>query len=205
LGLHGRALRARDDDEDTMTEGKPRPRVLWTDLETTGLEPREGIILEIALIVTEPDLTEIARFQSVFRSPSWVRWFPMVPEVEAMHRASGLLDECERFEEGPAATWLRVADFLAEHAGALPPMIAGSSIHFDRAWLKEHAPWIVRGCHYRMLDVSGVRELLRATGRDAPERADKPHRAMPDIEASLALARWFAAGFRTAQFPEGAP
>lgn len=187
-------------------ETKPRPRFLWTDLETTGLDPFYGAVLEIAMIVTEPDLSEVARFHAVF--PTHDRRDEvdaMDVSVFQMHHASGLLLECERVDEPRPRIWERVTDFVLTHRGETP-ILAGSTVHFDRSWLLHHALGFERwGVHYRLLDVSGVRELLRATGRDAPERADKPHRAMPDVEASLALGRWLAAGMRNAVFPEGAP
>jgi oligoribonuclease len=192
--------------------------ICWLDLETTGLVPESGEILEIAAILTDDELVEIDRFASLVRPP---RGFEskMDDFVTKMHEASGLLAALEVVENGQYLSsvcgeferWLRMAarghalrsgvdvDAMSESdiRGTLKKVpLGGNSIHFDRAWLRHHAPEIEALFLHRNVDCSTVNEMARRWTPDVhdarPGAGAKPaHRALADVRESIALARYY--------------
>src|SRR5690606_15430889 len=139
-------------------------RLIWIDLETTGLDPDRHVIIEIAVIVTGPDLVEVAEPLCRLAYPSRKSLDVMDPMVREMHETSGLLaeyfDEYERnpylFGEGRIGARTvesKVLEYLQEYTapGACP--LAGSSVHFDRAFLARWMPRVHAYLHYRNFDV----------------------------------------------------
>lgn len=179
-------------------------RLTWIDLETTGFEPGtsapgDHAILEIGIVITEADLTEVA-------SRSWVVWQPphvlalMDDRVRAMHTASGLLDEVAAIHAS-SDKWIKdkcVGDvageallFLRTHVDPRTSPLCGSSVWFDHGFLVRDMPHVRGHLHYRMIDVSTVKELARRW-RPGLEPAKKlAHRALDDIRETLAEARLY--------------
>lgn len=152
--------------------------LVWLDLETTGLDPAIRRVLEVGVIVTTPDLVEIDRFHSVVSA----------------------------FDLRILRDWLRAQ--LGEHApdvggvdeGDRVPRLAGSSVHFDRGFLRRHLPYVDVLFHYRHIDVGALNECARLWWPEAYEKRPaqrRLHRAIPDLEDTLALARHYrdALGF----------
>lgn len=177
----------------------------WVDLETTGLEPHPGQILELGVVITNDQLIEIDR-RSWVVSPLGVPMSPSTPDrrtwamsqyVLDMHTQSGLIEECLTIGrplcevEEEARTWISDT-----HAGSLA-LMARSSIHFDRSWIKVHMPDLDEVFGYRMIDVSSIKELVARwwPGREYKVEGEKPHRAMLDIDHSIRELRYYAAEF----------
>lgn len=170
---------------------------LWIDLETTGLDERKGEILEAALVVTDNDLNELHAQDWVF--PFEGETCPVDDFVRKMHTTNGLWAECKAlvgaapFAEARrkgAEELLAVMRRFTER-GTTP--IAGSTIAFDKAWLKEHMPAVAAHFSHRNLDVSVLGELA---ARWAPEvYAGRPktgaHRALADVRTSIAALRYW--------------
>lgn len=188
----------------------------WIDLEATGLDATKDAILEVASIVTDDQLQEVGRFHRV------VSWGPAKqlthlgansPEdqitqasdlmkidhvIIALHARSGLWTEVSETAHTAADVDDQLAHFLEQFSigqDGQRAQIAGSSIWFDRAFMSVHLPRALRQLHYRCVDVSTLNELAR---RFWPQLYQKVpgkreiHRAMPDIEDSLALCRYYA-------------
>ncbi len=173
------------------------------DLETTGLTDsgpgglyRGGRILEIGLMLVRPDLTMAATWQATVCPdvPVGLLRAECAAAVREMHDASGLWAECE------TGTPLRdlVVDALAwltstgVEAKTLP--LLGSSVHFDREWLKHgKAPELEAHAHYQNVDVSTVRQLADAwyPGYEMGSRPVKAHRAIADLHDTLAELRFY--------------
>lgn len=170
---------------------------LWIDTETTGLDPTTDDLLEIAVVVTRNDLTEIGAFDIVIAPDSDVAASVerMDDFVRQMHTRNGLIEAMH----GADAHHPRVADYLA--AGAIdrltvghdgPFLLGGNSITHDRGFLALHAPQTFSRLHYRSIDVSGIeQEMIRdgygqqiAAWRDRFEPSGA-HRALGDIRDSI--------------------
>ncbi len=170
-------------------------RLVWIDLEMTGLDLSRDQIVEIAAIVTDGDLTELdAGCSFVVRPPDLSILETMEQVVLSMHTTSGLLTE---IPDGIplAEAGERVLAYIRSHvpeAGRAP--LAGSSVHVDRGYLARDLPALDAHLHYRIVDVSSVKELVR---RWYPRVyfAARPktggHRALADTRDSIAELRYY--------------
>lgn len=157
-------------------------RLLWVDLETSGLEPREDRLLEAGLLVSDSELREEAATSLVISCPDADR-LPMHEGVRAMHQASGLLEEARLSRLTTAEAEQHLLGWVYRH-GADGLWMAGSGVGaFDRPWLKVHMPQLARVWHHRTLDATTVRLLC------AVPKGEQAHRALPDMRRDLALVR----------------
>lgn len=172
-----------------------KPAFVWIDLETTGLNPDTDCILEIGVMITDRDLDEIARAQwFVDDGDALDRIANADDVVRKMHEKSGLWRE---LATAPARNRSRVvaesecAAFIREHCPD-PLPLAGSTIGFDRSFLRVHAPRVLDVVHYRSLDVSSLKLLANAWGYPpAVKTREAVHRAIPDLEDSIAELRHY--------------
>lgn len=177
----------------TEAEKKRLPtRLLWVDLEMTGLRPETDVILEVAVIVTDFALNEVARYESgvkygqelLERLMNENPWYNDFPENKAhfLSRA-GQGDELESIEQELVA-------FVHEHFGDEPAVLAGNSIHNDRNFIKHWWPEFDHTLHYRMLDVSAWKVWMQGAYGVEFEKTDT-HRALGDIRESIAELRYY--------------
>jgi oligoribonuclease len=164
--------------------------LVWFDCETTGLDPRNDKLLEVAVVLTDGRLQERAVFRAVlyFDKPIQNDW------VRNQHTQSGLLEACQVATRTREEVDQGIVDWLETHGiPAKAGVLAGSSIHFDRSFIREHLPRLDAALHYRMVDTSSFNEVAM---RFAPEAyASRPsvpkekiaHRAMPDIRHSISV------------------
>lgn len=159
-------------------------KLLWVDLEMTGLEPRKDRILEVAAIATDWHFKEYGTLESVIHQP---------PEVlQAMdewcitqHGASGLTQRVQESREGEADVERLLLDFLAQHFdGDERILLAGNSIHQDRRFIRKYWPKLDAKLHYRMLDVSAWKVVFEGRYRKKFTKPEK-HRALDDIRGSI--------------------
>jgi oligoribonuclease len=166
--------------------------LVWLDLETTGLEPLGGRILEAAYAITTIDdlETPLKRFSSVISAGDWENLASR--EAVAMHNASGLAGALKRprshvplidFESIICQNIDKVYDEASLYTTPLFHL-AGSSIHFDRRWIRHYMPALETRLHYRMLDVSALRLMFGDQGLSTREST---HRAASDVDRSIAM------------------
>ncbi len=164
--------------------------LVWMDLEMTGLDHTADVIVEIATLVTDDDLNVVAEGPDlVVHQPDEVL-AKMDPFVLEMHTRSGLLDLIKAstmsLEEAGAAT----LEFIRHHAPVARTVpLCGNSIGTDRRFLATYLPEIEEHLHYRSVDVSSLKELIRRWHPDVlTQRGWKQgsHRALDDIRESVA-------------------
>ena len=163
--------------------------LVWMDLEMTGLDHTTDVIVEIATIITDDDLQILAEGPDlVVHQPDDVL-ARMDPFVVDMHTRSGLLDEIKASEISLEAAGAATLEFIKEHVpepASVP--LCGNSIGTDRRFLAAALPDIENHLHYRSIDVSSVKELVKRwyPGVDASRpRGQGSHRALDDIRESI--------------------
>lgn len=166
-------------------------RLAWIDLETTGLDPLNDRILEVACIVTDVEprggCSEVARYEAITDAARRVEFETLDPVVQVMHTTNLLWDASLVRGRSIGDIENELVEFLETHAPRA--QLAGSTVSFDRSFLHSWMPRAARVLHYRNLDVTTLNEVARRwwpTVHANRPRPEKPaHRAMADLEASI--------------------
>jgi len=181
--------------------------LVWLDLEMTGLETDRHVIVEIATIVTDDDLTVVAEGPDLVIHATPEELAEMGDFVTAMHTKSGLLTAISASTLSVREAEVATLDFLKSHgieSGTTP--LAGNSIGTDRRFLARYMPELENFLHYRVVDVSTVKELVKRWYPDVvaarPEK-DSTHRALDDIRDSIAEMAFYRANVFQARPAEG--
>jgi oligoribonuclease len=169
------------------------PRLVWVDLEMTGLDPESCAIVEIATIVTDQDLAVLAEGPCLVIRPPDDALARMNAFVRDLHQRSGLLERIHASTVTLADAQRETLSFLEQHASKGTSPLCGNSVWKDRAFLEKYMPDVVAFLHYRMIDVSTVKELVRRwypPPLHAPKKREV-HRALDDIRESIAELEWY--------------
>ncbi len=171
-------------------------RLVWIDCEMTGLDLGADALIEVAALVTDFDLNVLGEGVDVVVKPPQEAIDQMDEFVRNMHTVSGLLDELD------IGITLREAEeqvlaYIKEHCpeGSRPPL-AGNTVATDRAFLQRDMPELESFLHYRIVDVSSIKELARrwyprAYFNSPPKTGN--HRALADIQESIEELRYYRA------------
>lgn len=163
--------------------------LLWLDLEMTGLDPDRERIIEIATVVTDSNLKVIAE------GPDLVIFQPdkLLNAMDAWntkhHGASGLINGVRSSTITTEKAEAQTLEFVAQHCERNKTPLAGNSIHQDRAFLVRYMPKFADFLHYRNVDVSTIKELVRRWYPKIYEKRPRKtgdHRAKGDILDSIA-------------------
>ena len=181
-------------DENAWAANRPQERLVWIDCEMTGLDLGKDVLVEIAALVTEADLTPIDEGINVVIRATEEQLTGMDPFVVNMHTESGLLPLIASGEDLVIAED-RVLDYVKQHIPeARKAPLAGSSIYVDRMFLAKYMPRLDAHLHYRLVDVSSVKELTRRwyprVYFNAPKKVGG-HRALADIFDSIRELRYY--------------
>jgi oligoribonuclease len=165
-----------------MTKHDIPTKLLWVDMEMTGLVPTKDRILEVAAIITDWDFKELASFETVVKQSKAVLR-NMSAFSHQHHGASGLSDKVPfgMPEDEAEAT---VCELVKAYFGAEPAVLAGNSIHQDRQFIRAWWPKLEEKLHYRMVDVSAWKVVLQAKYGLMYEKKEA-HRALDDIRESI--------------------
>jgi oligoribonuclease len=169
-------------------------RMVWIDCEMTGLSLSDDALIEVAVLVTDSELNVLGDGVDIVIRPPAEALDTMPDVVRAMHTASGLLDELEggtTLEDAER----RVLEYVRKHVpepGRAP--LCGNSVGTDRGFLVRDMPTLEDYLHYRIVDVSSIKELARRWYPKAyfnsPEKSGN-HRALADIRESIAELRYY--------------
>jgi oligoribonuclease len=169
--------------------------LVWLDMEMTGLDAARERIIEIATILTDGQLTEIAVGpELVIHQPDDVL-AAMDDWNTKHHGASGLVRRVKESLISDADAEAQTIAFINAHVSAKErPVLAGNSIHQDRRFIRRYMPALETRLHYRMVDVSTIKELARRwypqLVAQQPQKRDT-HRALDDIRESIDELRFY--------------
>lgn len=175
-------------------------RLCWLDLEMTGLNPVDNVIVEVAAVVTGADFVPLGSVEHVVWQPP-AALSAMEPVVQQMHTENGLLKDIPQKGIPLRDAERAVMDLLRRHMGPGEGILCGNSIHTDRLFLARHMPMVERYLHYQHLDATSVRLMLAAHASAWQPPAPPPsrsHRAMDDIRASMLEMSFFRDQLRAA-------
>ena len=169
-------------------------RLVWIDCEMTGLDLARDALIEIACLVTDGNLTVLDEGVDLVIKPPAEAVDGMLPVVRNMHTTSGLIEEL-----GAGVTLAEAQEQVLRYVRSHIPdarkvPLCGNSIATDRAFLARDMPELDAFLHYRMVDVSSVKELARRwyprAYFNSPEKNGN-HRALADIRESIAELRYY--------------
>ncbi len=166
--------------------------LFWVDLEMTGLGD-DQVIVEIASLITDANLNILAEGPEIAIHRTAEEMGRMEDWPAAQHKKSGLLDRIEASDINVKEAETRTLDFLKKWGpeGKLP--LCGNSIWVDRRFLHKEMPTLESYLHYRMIDVSSIKELVDRWYPKSLRPPDKKgtHLAMGDVRESVEELRWY--------------
>ena len=171
-------------------------RLVWIDCEMTGLDLVSDALIEVAALVTDSELNILGEGVDLVVKPPEAALAGMKPIVLEMHTASGLLDELAAgctLEEAEQ----QVLDYVRAHVpDPNKAPLAGNSIGTDRGFLARDMPLLEQHLHYRVVDVSSIKELVRRwyprVYFQSPPKTGN-HRALGDIKDSIEELKYYRA------------
>lgn len=175
---------------------------MWIDCEMTGLDLGADALIEVAVIVTDYELVPLGEGIDVLIKPPAAALEQMGDYVRSMHSSSGLLDELDG-----GLSMAEAQRVVLDHVRSLVPtartaQLAGNSVGTDKAFLARDMPDLIDYLHYRVVDVSSIKELAKRwfprTFFQAPQKQGG-HRALADILESIDELRYY----RAVLFPDG--
>ena len=191
LRLYGGAVTTTND---AANQRALSDRIIWIDCEMTGLSLRTDALVEVAALVTDFELTVLGDGIDVVIKPPADAIAQMDEFVRDMHTTSGLLDELDAgvsLGEAQSMVLDYVRQFVPEPRKA---PLGGNSVATDRGFLARDMPDLEAHLHYRIIDVSSIKELSRRwyprVYFNAPKKAGG-HRALADIKESIAELRYY--------------
>ena len=163
-----------------------KKNLIWIDLEMTGLDPEKMVILEIAAVVTNNELEIIAKGPNIAINYPDEILQSMEEWSMIHHKKSGLLDrvksssyDCQKAEQ-------EILDFISIHCKKGESPLCGNSIWQDRRFLIKYMPELESFFHYRNIDISSIKELVKRWYPDIPPyQKEKSHLALNDILESI--------------------
>ena len=168
-----------------------RAKLLWIDLEMTGLDPTKDKILEVAAIATDMDLNEIATYEAVAKVDDQIIKTRMVGEFwEKNSKSRDALIQQNATGKPIKTIEKELVEFLDQNFTKKEIYLAGNSIHQDRKFIEKEMPMLNKRLHYRMLDVSAWKIYFENAMN---KKFIKPenHRALDDINGSIEELKWY--------------
>ncbi|MDB5164974.1 MAG: oligoribonuclease [Candidatus Saccharibacteria bacterium] len=171
-----------------MIDKKATPtKLLWVDLEMTGLDPHQDVILEVAAEITDFNFKTLGSYEAIVQQPKDIVVYRMQKNIWWKDYPANRDEFVRKTESGKPSMQVEqeLIELVKEHFGDEPAVLAGNSIHNDRNFIKQWWPELDLKLHYRMLDVSAWKVFMQAK-YDVQFEKKEVHRAFDDIQASIA-------------------
>jgi oligoribonuclease len=167
---------------------RSKKNLVWIDCEMTGLDPEKHTLLEIATIITNYDLEIIARGPVLAIRQSERKLQAMDAWCQRTHRKSGLLDRVREEGVSLADAERQTYNFVKRYCYAQTAPLCGNTIGQDKRFLVKYMPMLHEFLHYKVIDVSSIKLLASEWygGKYEPPKKQELHRALNDIEGSIA-------------------
>lgn len=183
-----------------MIDKKAIPtKLLWVDLEMTGLDAENDVILEVAAEITDFDFKTLGSYEAIVRQPKELVVERMRKNIWWADYPDNRDEFISKVEKGKPSEQIQseMIELIELHFGSEPAVLAGNSIHNDRNFIKKYWPELDIKLHYRMLDVSSWKIFMQGKHGVQFEKKEV-HRAFDDIQASIAelqhYLEWFKDG-----------
>ena len=179
-------------------------RLIWCDIETTGLDPNKEMLLEVGFKITDLELNVLSETSELFWSDEYAEYCVkknIDPYVWEMHSKSKLWDYAKRAGSSPYIARVGIIQWLEANNVTKNEPICGSSVQFDRGWLDVWIPEAIGQFSYRNIDVSTIKELCRRYNPELYAKLaedvtpKKEHRALPDIDDTIEEFRGYRDSF----------
>lgn len=178
-----------------MKQSIYRDKIIWADLEMTGLDPKSDRILEMAMIMTDWQMNELATAEFVFKQPTSLLKRKFKAPFWQVHKdtAEALLAQNQIGVPTKKAE-AEIIALIQKRFGVKKPsgdiILAGNTIRADRQFIDKYLPKFAKYLHYRMLDVSSFKVLFDARYNKIFPKPEE-HRALSDIRGSIAELKYF--------------
>ena len=176
-----------------------KAKLLWVDLEMTGLEPEKDRILEVAAIATDMKLEEIAKYEAVVKVDETLMKNRMVGNFWEKNKVAreALI---KQNESGRPIKEIEkeLIKFIDQNFAKGDIYLAGNSIHQDRKFIEREMPELNKKLHYRMLDVSAWK-IYFENALDKKFIKPENHRALDDINGSIEELKWYLTFLKSAE------
>ncbi len=159
-------------------------RLLWLDMEMTGLDVNKEVIIEVAAIVTDLNFAELATFETVVKQPQ--KYLESMDKWNTEHHAKSGLTAKVPNGMAPDQVEAKLMDMVKKYFPQAneKPILAGNSIMQDRLFIDKYMPEFSKALHYRMVDVSSWKVIMNNKFKFTYKKANN-HRALDDIRESI--------------------
>ncbi|UBI06516.1 oligoribonuclease [Corynebacterium falsenii] len=190
----------------TPNQVSKNDRIVWADCEMTGLDPDQHVLVEIAVIVTDAQLNPLDEGIDLVIHATEDELSRMDDFVRKMHGSSGLTEQIRESQISLAEAERQVLEYVKKFVPvARMAPLAGNSIGTDRTFIARYMPDLNEYLHYRMIDVSSVKELARRwyprVYNGQPEKG-MAHRALADIKESIRELAYYRSALMVPEQPE---
>jgi oligoribonuclease len=181
----------------TAAAARSEMRMVWIDMEMTGLDPEKERIIEIAAVVTEPDLTIVAEAPVLVIHQSDEILQAMDKWNQSTHAKSGLIDKVKASTLNEAQAQAQMVAFLSKYVPPGKSPLCGNTVSQDRRFMFKYMPDLEAFFHYRTIDVSTIKELARRWQPALLKGFEKhsKHEALADIHESIEELRYYREHF----------
>ncbi len=170
--------------------------LVWLDLEMTGLDVEKDVVIEIAALITDYDLNIIAEKPPIVIYQPEDKLNNMDDWNLKHHTESGLLADVRTSVISVENAEKRILEFITPYVPAQTSPLCGNSVYNDRMFMKRYMKALDNYLHYRLIDVSTLKELYKRWKPDAPVfEKKKTHRALDDIKESIEELKFYQKNF----------